>query len=129
MYQRPEVRLVEPQQVQTTSTEVTSSEANALLVKYGYKSPEYNFSPTIPNQNNDPYKNLTADELFAIHQREMEKNRQKEHQRRFGPKASTFDSDNIRYSESQYRDLDVNGHSFGIQVQIVSDMPINGGEF
>lgn len=122
MYQKPEVRLIEPQQEQTTPTEVTSSEAAALLAKYGYKHPEYN----APIQtNNNPYNNLTADELFAIQQREIEEIRQREIQRRYGPKAATFDSNNIRYSNSEYRDLDVDGHNFGIQVQVVSDMPIN----
>ena len=42
----------------------------------------------------------------------------------YGPKAVTFDSRNIGYSNSEYRDLDVDGHNFGIQVQVVSDMPI-----
>jgi hypothetical protein len=122
MYQKPEVRLIEPQQEQTTSTEVTSSEAAALLAKYGYRNPEYN-APTQPV--NDPNQNLTADEFFAIQQREFEDQRQRELQRMYGPKASTFDSNNIRYSNSEYRDLDVDGQNFGIQVQVVSDMPIN----
>jgi len=122
MYQKPEVRLIEPQQEQTTSTEVTSSEVAALLAKYGYKNPEYN-EPV--HQNTDPNQNLTADEFFAIQQREFEAQKQRELQRMYGPKASTFDSNNIRYSNSEYRDLDVDGQNFGIQVQVVSDMPIN----
>jgi glucan-binding YG repeat protein len=122
MYQKPEVRLIEPQQEQTTSTEVTSSEAAALLAKYGYRNPEYN-EPV--QQNTDPNQNLTADEFFAIQQREFEAQRQRELQRMYGPKAATFDSNNIRYSNSEYRDLDVDGQNFGIQVQIVSDMPID----
>ena len=121
MYQKPEVRLIEPQQEQTTQTEVTSSEAAALLAKYGYKNPEYN----APTQANNVTQNLTADDFFAIQQREMEEIRQRELKRRYGPKANTFDSNNIRYSNSEYRDLDVSGQNFGIQVQVVSDMPIN----
>ena len=122
MYQKPEVRLIEPQQEQTTQTEVTSSEAAALLAKYGYKNPEYN-API--QQNTDPNQNLTAEEFFALHDRECESQRQRELQRKYGPKASTFDSNNIRYSNSEYRDLDLDGQNFGIQVQVVSDMPIN----
>jgi hypothetical protein len=125
MYQRPEVRLIEPQQEQTTQTEVTSSEAAALLAKYGFNAPGYN----TPNQvNNDPNQNLTAEEFFNIQQREIEEIRQRELQRRFGPKANTFDSNNIRYSNSEYRDLDIDGQNFGIQVQVVSDMPINNNK-
>ena len=121
MYQKPEVRLIEPQQEQTTPTEVTSSEAAALLAKYGYKNPEYN-API--QQNTDPNQNLTAEEFFALHDRECESQRQRELQRKYGPKASTFDSNNIRYSNSEYRDLDLDGQNFGIQVQVVSDMTI-----
>jgi hypothetical protein len=123
MYQKPEVRIIEPQQEQSTPTNVSNSEAAYLLAKYGYKNPEYN--DPVQQTNNNPYQNLTADQLFEIQQREIEAQRQKELQRKYGPKASTFDSNNIRYSNSEYRDLDVDGQNFGIQVQVVSDMPIN----
>jgi len=120
MYQKPEVRIIEPQQEQSTPTNVSNSEAAYLLAKYGYKNPEYN----APVQQNDPNQNLTAEEFFALHDKELEAQRQKELQRMYGPKAATFDSNNIRYSNSEYRDLDVDGQNFGIQVQVVSDMPI-----
>ena len=40
-------------------------------------------------------------------------------------KAITFDSNNIGYSNSEFRDVDIDGQKFGIQVQVISDMPIN----
>ncbi len=123
MYNRPEVRLIEPQQVDTKSTEVTSSEAANLLAKYGYKT---EFNNTIPNtQLDNPYHNMTIDDMFSIQQREVDAQRAREHQRRYGPKSITFDNNNVNYSNTEYRDLDVDGHNFGIQVQVVSDMPIN----
>lgn len=123
MYQKPEVRILEPQQVETNSTEVTSSEAANLLAKYGYKT-EFN-NPIPTPQVNNPYQNMTADEMFLASQREIEAQRSREYQRRYGPKAVTFDSNQINYSNTEYRDLDFDGHNFGIQVQVVSDMPIN----
>ena len=123
MYNRPEVRLIEPQQVDTKSTEVTSSEAANLLAKYGYKT---EFNNSIPNpQLDNPYHNMTIDDMFSIQQREVDAQRAREHQRRYGPKSITFDNNNVNYSNTEYRDLDVDGHNFGIQVQVVSDMPIN----
>ena len=123
MYQRPEVRLIEPQQEQTTPVEVSGSEAAALLAKYGYKTPEFNNPMPSPQVQQDG--NMTADEFFMAQQREIEARKQREYQRMYGPKAVTFDSNHINYSNSEYRDLDIDGHNFGIQVQVVSDMPIN----
>lgn len=120
MYQKPEVRLVEPQQVETNSTEVTSSEAAALLAKYGYKQPEFSPQPQV----NNPYQNMTADQMYAQYEREIAERKQKEYQQRYGPKAVTFDNRNIHYSNSEYRDMDIDGQNIGIQVQVVSDMPI-----
>ncbi len=121
MYQRPEVRLIEPQQEQTTPVEVTGSEAAALLAKYGYKSPEYNNPIPEPRQRQDG--DMTVEEFFLAQQREIDAIRAREHQRMYGPKAVTFDSNKINYSNTEFRSFD-DDSNFGIQVQIVSDMPI-----
>ena len=120
--QKPDVRIIEPQQEQSTPTDVTGSEAAYLLAKYGYASPQPE-----PHQQN-PNADLTFDEMIAQHQRELESQRQLEYQRRYGPKAVTFDSNQIRYTNGEYRDLDIDGQNLGIQVQIVSDMPIDGNK-
>jgi hypothetical protein len=119
MYSKPEVRIIQDQQINTSPAEVTSSEAAALLAKYGYSSNTYNNQPQAPIQDNG----LTVQDLYAQHDREIELQRQKEIQRRNGPKAYTFDTTNIHYSNTDYRTLDTDGN-FGIQVQVVSDMPI-----
>ena len=54
----------------------------------------------------------------------MELKKQREMQRRYGPKAYTFDNNNVNYSNTDYKSLDIEGHNLGIQVQVVSDMPI-----
>lgn len=121
MYQKPEVRMIEPQQISSESSEVTSSEAAALLAKYGYKSQE--FHSNIVQQ--DPTQNMTAEEMFNNYKRELDAQKQREHQRMYGPKPISFDSRNVNYSNSEWRTIDVDGqNNIGIQVQIVSDMPI-----
>jgi hypothetical protein len=120
MYSRPEVKVIQNQQVETKTTEVTSSEAAALLAKYGYSNNSYNNHPQTPV----PDSGLTVQDLYAQYDREMELKRQKEIQRKYGPKAYTFDNNNVNYSNTDYRSLDIDGHNLGIQVQIVSDMPI-----
>lgn len=124
MYQKPEVYIVEPQQVQTTPMEVTSSEAAQLLAKYGYKSPEFNNPNPVP-VTYDPTRDLSVEELYRMQDNIERERREKEHQMRYGPKSVTFDSRNINYSNSDYRDMDIDGHNIGIQIQVVSDMPIN----
>lgn len=124
MYQKPEVYIVEPQQIQTTPVDVTSSEAAKLLAKYGYKSPEFNNPNPTPTKY-DPTSELTVGELYEMQDRIERERIEKEHQMRYGPKSVTFDSRNINYSNSDYRDMDIDGQNIGIQIQVVSDMPIN----
>ena len=136
MYQKPTVRIIEPQQEQTSPADVTGSEASYLLAKYGYSAP-------IPEHpiHQDPNDGLTFEEMVDQQNKELEYQRQMEYQRRYGPKAVTFDSRNIGYSNSEFRDMNIDsrnigysnsefrdmnidGQNIGIQVQIVSDMPI-----
>ena len=122
---KPEVRIIDNQQVETTNNvDVSSAEAAALLAKYGYKNPEYN-KPIEQTIVDNPYNRMTIDELYNLQLKQEQEKKQIEHQKMYGPKAITFDSRNIHYSNSEYKDLDIDGHNLGIQVQIVSDMPIN----
>lgn len=123
MYQKPEVRIIDPQQVESKPVETTSAEAAALLAKYGYKNPEQTFHTDQPVQVQQS-RGLTADEMYAMQLREEDERRKQEWQRIYGPKAMTFDSNKINYSNVEYRDLGVDGQNIGIQVQVVSDMPI-----
>ena len=113
------VRIIEPQQEESHPTDVTGSEAAYLLAKYGY-----NPQPTINSQPFDPNKDLTLDQMIENQNRELAEQRAKQQQQMYGPKPVTFDSRNTGYAETKYTDLDVDGHNFGIQVQIVSDMKI-----
>lgn len=117
MYSKPEVRVIQDQQVDTTSKQFTSSEAADLLAKYGYSTQQINTDLPLSK----PEQDLTVQQLYEQYDREVELQKQKEMQRRNGPKAYTFDNDRISYSSTDYRNLD---EGFGVQVQVVSDMPI-----
>jgi hypothetical protein len=121
MYRQAEVRIVEPQQEQSAPQEVSGYEAAALMAKYGFSSnPDPSSSPS-PEPH--PNSNLTFEEMVAIQEREMGEKRQREQQRMNGPRAYSFDGRNVSYSETKYSSVE--GENFGIQIQIVSDMPIN----
>jgi hypothetical protein len=117
MYSKPEVRVISDQEVSSRPVEVTSSEAANLLAKYGYSTHQSHNT-----DNNSANSGLTVQELYDQYDREIEKQKQMEFERRNRPKSVTFDSRNINYSSTDYRSLD---DDFGIQVQVVSDMPIN----
>ena len=72
--QRPEVRIVEPQQEEVKSNEVSGYEANQLLAKYGYSDPLVNNHPPVYNPDN----NLTAEQLFQKQLKEEQEKKQRE---------------------------------------------------
>jgi len=120
--QKPEVRIIEPQQEEIKSVDASQSERDYLLAKYGYKQvlgPSYEEPAYNPNQH------LTFEEMVALEESKQRELRRKEIERRNAPRPYTFDADRVNYHESKYSDLDINGQSLGIQVQVVSDMPIN----
>ncbi len=123
MYQKPEVRIIDQQQVENKSAELTSAEAAALLAKYGYSNNSQ--SNQEQQQFVNPNNNLTSEQFYQLQLQQEEELRRKEMERRYGPKSITFDNRNINYSNVEYRDLDIDGQNIGIQVQVVSDMPIN----
>ena len=119
--QKPEVRIIEPQQEETRVVDASQSERDYLLAKYGYKS--NNFQEVQNTNSVDPLQRMTFDEFAELNERNQRERENMERQKRNIPRAYTFD--NVNYYESKYSDLDLDGHSFGIKVQVVSDMPIN----
>lgn len=119
--QRPDVRIVDTQQEVINDVNIDQSEAEALLYKYGFKQTQ-----NVPQQQKSIQSNsLTFDEM--IRQQETEERRQQEerYKKLHGPKAMTFDSNRINYSETKYSSIDIDGsNTFGIKVQIVTDMKI-----
>jgi hypothetical protein len=117
MYSKPEVRIIQDQQIESKQQEVTSSEVADLLAKYGYDT------QVKLSRKND---GITVQEMYDQYDREVEQDRQRELQRRLGAKAYTFDNKNINYSSTDYKSLE---DGFGVQVQVVSDMPINNRRY
>lgn len=121
--ERPEVRIVQAQQEEVKSSEVSGYEASELLAKYGFKS-----SPNIQSQQYvEPNQGQTFDEMAAIQDQreklERAKYEEERHRKMYGPRAISFDDRNVGYSEVKWSsDEETN---LGIQVQIVSDMPID----
>ena len=117
--QRPDVRVVDNQQVTVTSVDISQSEAEELLIKYGFRPQG---TQQVPAAHTNP---MTFEEM--VRQQEDDERRQQEDRYRkvYGPKAMTFDNNRISYSETKYSDIDLDGgNTFGIKVQIVTDMKI-----
>jgi hypothetical protein len=117
--QRPEIRIIQDQQVESTR-EITGSEAEQLLRKYGYADQSFSTREN-PNQP-PPQPALTFEEMVA--QEEQKKRAEEERRRaqRNGPHPNTFDGRNGYDSEIKYGSDEETG--YGFKIQIVSDMPI-----
>lgn len=118
--QRPEVRIIDNQQVTSANPDIDQSEADYLLAKYGYKQ-NYTTSPT-PN----PYQNPQSFEDMVKGQETEQRRIQEERYRRMnGPQPVSFDNQNVNYSETKWSDMEIEGSKLGIKIQIVTDMKIN----
>ena len=104
---RPDVIIIQDQSVETIVLDSTSSEAAALLAKYGYSTNHTNQSVYEPPGE-------TFEEMIMRQQRESTPQ-----PRRNTPNPITFDSRNIGHASEEYRELD---SGFGMKVTIVSDM-------
>ena len=121
---RPEVRVIQHQEEWTNSNmSINQSDVDSLLAKYGFKK-EFINDPVPKNDIHQNDNQLTIEEMYQRQLFDIEQRRQKEHQRRFGPKPITFDERNVNYSNREWKDLEIEGQNLGIQIQIVSNIPI-----
>jgi hypothetical protein len=120
--QRPEVRLVQDQQITINENPVniSSAEAYDLLAKYGY-----NTTPPPQQQPIDPNQNLTFQQMLDIEERKIKEQQYRQQQELNRPHAYTFNDRNVNYHNTDLRSLDDTG--FGVKVQVVSDMNIDKG--
>ena len=118
---RAEIRVIQSQEIETKSVEVSGSEADALLAKYGYKQ-QY----TTPEQvKSDPNQNLTFEEMARRQEAKEAEQRARLERQRNGAQPVSFDPYSMNYSETKYSTIESDNEStFGIKVQIVSDMKI-----
>lgn len=117
--QRPEVRIIEPQQEETKSIEVSSWERDQLLAKYGYTNP---IQQTQEPRTFNPTSDLSYQELMELEDRKYFEEVQRKKQSINRPQTYTIDQDQVMYNETRWSNMDLGGQDYGIQVQIVSDM-------
>ena len=118
--QRPEVRLVQNQQVETNDNpNIDSWEAEQLLRKYGYQNSQY----STDQQSTAPADNgLTFEEMMAQEDAKRRNEEIRRQQQLNGPRPVSFDGRNGYHSETKYGSDDDSG--YGFKIQIASDMPI-----
>ena len=126
---KPEVRVTQNQEI-TTSTDVNinSPEAYALMMKYNIS--QYQAQPQIQETPiNDPNRDLSFEQMLAMEENKIRAEKQRaemlRQQELNKPQPYSFDRRNVNYHDTQFKSLDDTG--FGIQIQVVSDMPINKG--
>lgn len=118
--QRPEVRLVQDQQVETNDNpNIDSWEAEQLLRKYGYQNTNHS---TIPVQQANTDQGLTFEEMMAQEDAKRKSEEMRRNQQASGPRPVSFDGRNGYHSETKYGSDDDSG--YGFKIQITSDMPI-----
>jgi hypothetical protein len=118
--QRPEVRLIQGQQVETNENpNIDSWEAEQLLRKYGYQDTQYSTHQEVPGpvDNGLTFEQMIAKEDARLHSEEMRRQQQIN-----GPKPISFDGGNGYHTETKYGSDDDTG--YGFKIQITSDMPI-----
>jgi hypothetical protein len=122
---KPEVRVIEYQDISDfKEVNISSAEANALMLKYGLSSLNNIQQQPQPVNTN---ANLTFDEMIALEEQKNKIERQNREIERLKelnkPTPFSFDRNRIQYYNTDYRSIDDSG--FGMEVKVVSDMPIN----
>lgn len=118
MFERPQIRIVQDQSVESTR-EITGTEAEELLRKYGYAQPQQ-FS-TRPEENITQQPSLTFEEMVARQEAKQKEEIIRKQQQLNGPKPITFNGNNGYDSETRWGN-DESG--FGFKIEITTDMKL-----
>ena len=118
--QRPEVRLIQDQQVETNENpnNINNWEAEQLLRKYGYQNTQYSTHQELPTIDDG----LTFDQMIAQEEAKKKNEEMRRLQETNGPKPISFDGRNGYHTETKYGSDDDSG--YGFKIQVTSDMPI-----
>jgi hypothetical protein len=118
--QRPEVRLIQDQQVETNENpnNIDNWEAEQLLRKYGYQNTQYSTHQELPTIDDG----LTFDQMIAQEEAKKKNEEMRRLQETNGPKPISFDGRNGYHTETKYGSDDDSG--YGFKIQVTSDMPI-----
>jgi hypothetical protein len=118
--QKPEVRLIQSQQIETNENpNIDSWEAEQLLRKYGYQNTQSTPVDDLPHTTTN--QELTFEEMIAKEEARLRAEEMRRKQAN-GPKPISFDGQNGYYTETRYGSDDDSG--YGFKIQITSDMPI-----
>jgi hypothetical protein len=119
--QRPEVRIVQDQDIQTNSNpQIDNWEAEQLMRKYGYQNTQYSSNQEVSTTSQD--NGLTFEQMIAQEEARIRDEKMRRQQQLNGPKPISFDGSNGYHTETKYGSDDDSG--FGFKIQITSDMPI-----
>lgn len=114
---RPEIRVISSQEESISSPDVSQSEVEKLLAKYGYNQTTY-----VEPINNNPV--VTNHQTFEDMLREQELDKQRKQMENYNrmnrPRSISFDDKSVKYTETKYSDVD----GLGLKIQIVTDMKI-----
>jgi hypothetical protein len=98
--QRPEVRLVQGQQVETNENpNIDSWEAEQLLRKYGYQDTQYSTHQESPTPADS---GLTFEQMIAQEEARIKGEEIRRQQQMNGPKPVSFDGRNGYHTETKY---------------------------
>lgn len=120
--EKPEVKIIQSQEEQTTSPNIDNWEAEQLLRKYGYESSKYSQPEKEIEIETNLDSNLTFEELVAKHETKLKKERLRKEQLLMGPRPTTFDINRGYDSEVKYSSDEDTGLSF--KIEITSDMKL-----
>lgn len=109
---RPEVRIISPQTEESRPANISKSEEEALLAKYGYGSTPNSYSTYQEPTKNDPNSGLTFEEMVKRDEEKRKEEILRRNHLQRGPKPITFEGDYT--SETRYGSDD--GFSFKVNV-------------
>ena len=118
---RPEVRMIQDQQIETNSSpSIDSWEAEQLLRKYGYQGghPNSDDQPI----SSDPNQGLTFEEMVAREEARLREEAARKRNQMNGTRPISFDGRGGYHTETRYGSDEDSG--YGFKIQITSDMPI-----
>lgn len=114
---RPDVRMVQNQE-EISNREITGSEADAILAKYGYGNAQY--TTRVENQPTETKVELSFEDML----RQQEEKKLQEERDRIAklnsPQPITFNGNNGYDSEVKY----TGSGDFGFKIQITTDMKL-----
>lgn len=117
MIMRPEVRIVQSQEVEIKDAHIDSWEAEQLMRKYGYYDQHQQDAQLQTDQSG-----LTFEEMVAQEEARLRNERMAAQQRANAPRPISFDGARGYDTETRYGSDEESG--YGFKIQITSDMPL-----